>query len=271
MPKFIDGFKCYAPELAFESPDFPKNSFYELYQKEDANFWFRSRNRIIRFLIKKYLLSPAGDQMSLLEVGCGTGYVLKGLSELKNLRLVGADVHLEGLKYARMRLPDVELIQLDVSRMPFESEFDAVGLFDVLEHIENDEQVLKGVHHVLKPRGTLFVTVPQHQFLWSRVDEMAGHKRRYSGIALETLLKNQGFEIIHRCSFVSLLFPLMVVSRCLQKVFTSKSHPGSFNEFNIPSSLNAFLEKIMTVEEWLIRKGVSVPFGGSLVVVSRKI
>lgn len=269
--KLIDGVKCYALDLAYQNDGFPRDAFEKLYHKEEKNFWFRSRNRIIRFLVNKYLRTDAGKMQSFLEIGCGTGFVLKGLSSLGYLRLVGADIYLEGLKYLKQRVPEAEAVQVDATKLPFENEFAAVGAFDALEHINDDQQVIKGVYRALKPEGYFFLTVPQHQFLWSRVDEIACHKRRYLREDLVTVLKGTGFHIEFVGSFLFLLFPVMLVSRLMQKWLASLECSSPVNEFNSSRLLNGLFEQMTRIDEWLIRLGVSLPFGGSLVVICKKV
>ena len=104
-------------------------------------------------------------------------------------------------------MPDAELLEVDARRLPFEAEFDVVGAFDVLEHIEEDERALIEMHAALRPGGGLVVTVPQHPALWSAVDEYSRHVRRYRRSELLTKLRDSGFEVIHWTSFVSLLLP----------------------------------------------------------------
>src|SRR5205814_8547706 len=104
------------------------------------SFWFRARQRLIEHVVSKYL---PGDPSLFLEVGCGTGFVLKGLSRLARLRLTGAELNITGLAWARKRLANVELIQLDVTRIPFQNVYDGMGAFDVIEHIDNDVLALE--------------------------------------------------------------------------------------------------------------------------------
>ena len=113
----IDGIKCYVPELAYSNDDFNEANFRKLFELEERNFWFRARNRVIQVLVQKY--SKPGQKGKFMEIGCGTGFVLKGLERFPNLELSGAEIYLEGLKYAKKRLPDVEFFQLDATRMPF--------------------------------------------------------------------------------------------------------------------------------------------------------
>src|SRR6185312_10280730 len=139
-PTLIEGFKCYAPESASINTDFPEQAFDQLFELEARSFWFRGRQRIIEQMLSRFLHHK---KSLFLEVGCGTGFVLRGLQKYKNLWLMGAELHLEGLKRAKARVPSIELIQLDATKIPFRDAFDAIGAFDVVEHIEADDLVFR--------------------------------------------------------------------------------------------------------------------------------
>lgn len=267
-PKIIEGIKCYAPDLAFNSEDFPGEGFGTLYAAEDRTFWFRSRNRIIQNLVARYLTKTSAR---FLEIGCGTGYVLKGLAALPNLTLTGADIHLQGLRFARQRLPQIELLQLDLSDWSLPNIYDAIGAFDVLEHIAADEHVLRQAYDALSPEGFFFLTVPQHAFLWSAVDAASGHKRRYSRDQLVGKIRQAGFTIRFVSSFVCTLFPLLCLSRLnpLKRHQHTADKPSS-TELQPPRLLDALLENAMRWDERWIARGRSLPFGGSLCVVAQK-
>lgn len=267
----IRDIKCYAPELAFENADYPREAFWKLVQIEDRHFWFRSRNEVIAILLGKFLGGRAVPA-EFLEIGCGTGYVLRRLASLPFLRVMGAEIHLAGIELAKQRVPEVEIVQLDATQMPFTRRFDAVGSFDVLEHIEADEQVMANVHQALKPDGLFFVTVPQHPFLWSNQDEMAHHKRRYTRGELVGKLDRCGFRIEYIGSFCCMLFPLMMAARLFKKQKSqSVSEALDTSEFVPPRAVNAMLRVFLRVDEWFIRRGISLPYGGSLVAVARKV
>lgn len=209
------GVKCYSPKLALENTDYPADVFKFMYEAENSNFWFISRNKVIQHLFHKHIGNKEAD---ILEIGCGTGYVLKGLQDkFSNYNLIGSEIHLEGIKFAKKRLSDVEFIQLDATQMPFNDTFDAIGAFDVLEHIEEDEQVMKEVHKSLRPLGHFFISVPQYQWMWSKTDDIAFHKRRYVRKELRNKLEKAGFEVVYVGSFVFSLFPFMFLSRLLKR------------------------------------------------------
>lgn len=240
-------------------------SLYEaIARAEPESFWFRARNRLVVSVLARHF----PDARSLLEVGCGTGFVLAGLREaFPGMRLVGSELLEEGLEVARKRLPDdVELVQLDAGEMPFESEFDVVGAFDVLEHVEDDERALAGMRRAVRDRGGLLLLVPQHPRLWSEMDVVARHARRYTRRDLVAKVERAGFEVVAASSFVSSLLPAMVVSRLARKLLRRPYDP--VKELT-PGPLNGVLERVLDGERCLIERGWSLPAGGSLLVVGR--
>src|SRR5271166_245776 len=192
---FIDGIRAFAPHLNETCDDYPAGVYEKLASIENKSFWFTGRNEIIQFFFKKVL----GERSArVLEVGCGTGFVLEGRSKsFPRYQLMGADIHVEGMRFARNRLPLVEFCQVDATDMPFQNEFDAVGMFDSLEHIQNDEGAIQQVYRALKNGGYFLLTVPQHPSLWSPEDEANGHKRRYTRSDLNEKLNAQGFKVLY--------------------------------------------------------------------------
>ena len=133
--------------------------FQLLFEVEDRHFWFRSRNRIIAAWVKR-LTSELTPGFRVLEIGCGTGNVLRVLDQVcPSGTVVGMDLFAEGLKYAQQRT-SAALVQGDMHHPPFASQFDIIGLFDVLEHLPDDRQVLRDLKGMLRENGTLLLTVP---------------------------------------------------------------------------------------------------------------
>ena len=263
-PQYIENFLTFSPDLAYRGENFDPQSFITLVQAEQSNFWFRSRNRLITWALQTYFPSV----QSLLEIGCGTGFVLSGIRHaLPGMHLAGSEIFVQGLSFARQRLPDADLMQMDARNIPFSEEFDAVGAFDVLEHIAEDEVVLHEIFRTLKPGGGLLVTVPQHMFLWSATDEEACHARRYSASELRTKVERAGFEVLRQTSFVSLLLPAMLLTRRKKKI--RQDSIGSC-ELQLPKLLGSVLENVMRCEFLAIRAGCSFPAGGSLLLLARK-
>jgi SAM-dependent methyltransferase len=166
-------------------------------------------------------------------------------------------------------LPNAEFMQMDARNIPYKSELDAIGAFDVLEHIEEDELVLQQICKALKPGGIVFITVPQHRWLWSAVDEYACHVRRYDSNELHQKVCKAGFEIILSTSFVSTLLPLMYLSRLLKRNKMDVSI-DAMAELRINPILNKLFESVLNFELALVRIGVPLPVGGSRLLIARK-
>ena len=266
-PALVDDFDAYAPELSHCGYGFKASYFSELASLEWANFWFRSRNQLIIGMLKKYCRNFG----SLLEVGCGTGYVLSGVAEaFPEATLNGSEIFTAGLDFAVTRLPKVNFMQMDARNIPFVDEFEVIGVFDVLEHIKEDELVLSQIHTALKSQGYLLITVPQHQWLWSAVDEYACHVRRYNNADLVRKIKTAGFEIVRTTSFVTTLLPAMMVSR----FFQNNKSAGTLDataELKINPVLNFIFYMALRFELMIIKSGINFPIGGSRLVVAQKI
>jgi SAM-dependent methyltransferase len=254
-----------APHLLGSQGAFPSESFVRLAALEDRNYWFRARNRLIVWALRRHF----PRLRSFLEVGCGTGCVLGAVeAAFPAAELLGSEMHVEGLACAARRLRRSHLVQMDAANIPFRDEFDVVGCFDVLEHIEEDRRVLEQCRLALRPGGGLILTVPQHPFLWSASDEYAGHVRRYTRGEMLAKLAAAGFTPLLVTSFVSLLFPALVLARRRHRHVDAGYDPGA--ELAVGRVLNGLLEGALDLERQLVRLGVRFPFGGSLLVVVQK-
>ena len=110
------------------------------------------------------------------------------------------------------------------------------------------------------------MTVPQHKWMWSVVDEQACHVRRYTRSELMEKVSGAGLKVEYVSSFVSFLLPLMWLSR---KIRIGKSDQPT-TEFSISFSLNKILKWFMKIEIAILKFGIKLPFGGSLIMVARK-
>jgi 2-polyprenyl-3-methyl-5-hydroxy-6-metoxy-1,4-benzoquinol methylase len=269
LPEIIDGIPCYAPELAFDNSGFHPEAQAMTANVERNHFWYKSRNEILKKIIQKSL---KGNPTNFLEVGCGNGTVLYALSALKNLHLTGADIYLSGVKFAKSLLPSIDFIQINAENIPFENKFDAIGCFDVLEHIENDEKVLSQLHKALKKNSHLFISVPQYPWLWCDIDDMDRHKRRYTRFELVEKVKKSGFKITYVNCFVFALFPLMMTTRLIRRMKNKKINYDTveYPELKISPFINAVLRIIMKIDELCYSLNLKLPFGGSILLVATK-
>lgn len=264
-PEKSDRVPVFAPELARNNDGFKASYFAPLASKEAGHFWFRARNTLILWALAKF-----GANVSyFMEIGCGTGFVLQGIARhFPGMRLVGSEIYPEGIAFATERIPGSEFMQMDAREIPFVDEFDAVGAFDVIEHIDDDETVLKQICRALKSRGLLLLTVPQHRWLWSAVDDLSCHVRRYTAHELHSKITRAGFTIVRSTSFIVSLLPPMLAFRLMQRgeKNTFNPHEG----LNINPLLNRVFEGLLRLELALIRMGVSFPVGGTRMVVAIK-
>jgi SAM-dependent methyltransferase len=254
--------KWITPEGADPEPSgFRTESFDLLEAVEGDSFWFKGRNKLIFWALDRYF----PNAKSLLEVGCGTGYVLSGISRHRpEIALTGVEPYAKGLEIARRRVPEATLMQLDGRRLPFEAHFDIVSAFDVLEHVVDDDRLVAELARAVRPGGGAVVTVPQHPWLWSAVDEFSEHKRRYRLAELKGLLAGAGFRVLRTTSFVSLLLPAVAISRWTQRY--RRFDP--LGEYRAGRRLNQALGSTLEVERNLIRAGVSLPVGSSILAIA---
>lgn len=266
-PLLEEGIPLYAPDFAKSGGGFKSGFFSELAGLEAHNFWFQSRNRLIFWALRKY----CKGFKSFLEIGCGTGYVLSGVAkEFPEVRLLGSEIFTAGLGFAAKRLPSVNFVQMDARCIPYTEEFDVIGAFDVLEHIEEDVDVLRQFHAALKPQGFILLTVPQHAWLWSSIDEYACHVRRYSAKDILDRIEKSGFQIVRSTSFVTTLLPAMLLSRFLQRGKTLDEIDVRA-ELKLPSLLNSIFFGLLSFEALLIKCGLNFPIGGSRLLIAKKL
>jgi len=264
-PNNICKFPAFAPELNKSNNGFETDFHDQLYTIEDQHFWFNYRNILIGYFFNKYF--PLAR--SFCEIGCGSGYVLAGLHARRpDIEYTASEIYSNALTLAASRVPDARFFQADICNFPFESEFDVIGVFDVLEHIEDDSKALKNIFKALVPGGGVILTVPQHEWLWSELDMVACHKRRYSQQSITRKLAETGFTIQRMTSFMSLLMPMMLFSRYIVNHLKKKHDP--IDELQVSKKFTPLFLKICALEKKMIQQNLDFPFGGSLLCIATK-
>ena len=254
----LEGIPCYAPEHAGRG--FAASDAAALSAAVDTHFWLRYRTRLIVWALDRY----ARDARRGLDLGCGAGAMIGTLRRARpGLVLDGADISLAAFKVAARALPGARLMQIDAADAPFVATYDVVGLFDVLEHIDDDVAVLAGARWMLAPGGHLILTVPRHPFLWSHLDTQVHHRRRYRAAELKAKVRAAGFEVRAVIGYGALLLPLAYLAR-----FAYRNARGLDPVLRLPPLLNTVLNGIERLERALIRAGVRFPFGDSFMVVA---
>jgi SAM-dependent methyltransferase len=261
IPSFVD------PNMIVDS--FDASYFEFLFEMERKHFWHVGRKEIILDVLKRNVPNVAGSRM--LEIGCGNGSILAYFKK-NGVNIEGGDIFIECLKLCQQRAGPVTLYQTDVLSLPFHSQFDIIGVFDLLEHIYEDERALAEINQALKPKGKILLTVPAYKFLWSYFDELSKHKRRYSKGELITKLERNGF-IINKISFYMFFpFPVILLIRGINRILRKKSakvNVKDYVELKTVPVLNQIFLGLLRLEKWLMR-WINLPFGSSLLVLAEK-
>lgn len=237
------------------------------YEVEDSSFWFLHRNDVISRLVTRY-----GSGQTIFDVGGGNGCVSLALQNA-GMDVVVVEPGLAGtLNALRRGIRNVAHSNLqDAGFTP--GSLGSIGLFDVIEHIEDDVKFLTDVREYQAPGGVLFLTVPAFNWLWSDDDVTAGHYRRYSRPAIEGLLKRCGYSIIYGSYFFSFLLPILYVRRSLASKLgkrTSDLESASREDHVVSSSVvRSIISRCTDYEIGRIDRGKSLSFGTSCVIVAR--
>ncbi len=257
------------------SSSYDQTYFEKLYQIEDRHFWFKTRQAIVSVLTKQ-IISDFQQGYLVMEIGCGTGNLLKTLENTcLNGSVLGLDLFWEGLAFAQERTK-AGLIQARAECMPFSREqFNLVGIFDVLEHLENDESILHKIQEMLKPGGKLLLTVPAHGDLWSSFDMVSYHQRRYTTSELTEKLIRSGFTIDYLSECMQVLYPLAKLRRkapiLLEPTKEKKRSQKRFKqELAVMPVINEIAFQVLKMELKQIRQRKPIARGTSIIAIASK-
>lgn len=228
-------------------------------EEDRAHWWFLGRRAVILAEMARRL--PASG-VRLAELGCGSGGMLEALGRLGTA--VGVEMDPALRARARERGLDVRAGALPEA-IPLEpGRWDAVCLFDVLEHVDDEAGALVACRRLLAPGGRLFVTVPAYAWLWSRHDELLGHRRRYTARALRRAAEGGGYTVERLTYFNTLLAPPIMAVRLARAALRRPGH-----DLDRPAPLvNRALAACFSAEARLLR-WVSPPFGISILLAAR--
>lgn len=260
------------PSLTTETAiSFPENGYAECFALEDASFWFAHRNALLSIALRRFPIDGP-----FIDIGGGNGVVSKRLAA-DGLETVLIEPGAEGAHNARKRgLTNVICATLDDAKLGAET-FGGAGLFDVIEHVEDDAALLRSTRRILKRGGMLAVTVPAFQWLWSAEDELAGHFRRYDIAQLDAVLARTGFERRYATYFFAALTPPIFVLRSLRHRFArgarSTSDVGeAAATHHTPSALSRRAMNVLLAPELrAVRAGRTIPFGSSILAIARAV
>lgn len=230
----------------------------------EKHWWFMGRRTIVKNLLARYLHTQ-NENFKIADVGSGAGSMISILNNFGEVTAIEPDVELA--KYLQNRYDSkIEVINLNFEDFRPVQPYNLITFFDVLEHLENDDQILKKINSLLNNKGFFVCTVPAYNFLWGSNDEIAHHKRRYTKQDLTKKLEAAGFKIIRVSYFNFFFFPIITIIRLLDRFL-----PQQKIDFQIGGSfLNKILYKIFASESFLLNY-VNLPFGISLFCLAQKI
>ena len=248
-----------------ESIDYPDEANAFCFGVEEHSFWFQHRNQLIVELVRRF--PPAG---AIADIGAGNGFVSLGLQRAGFSTIV-IEPGRTGARNARTRrlAPVVCATVEDAAFAPHS--LDAVGLFDVLEHIERDDEFIDTLGSLLQPGGQLYVSVPAFSWLWSSEDDLVGHHRRYTIARLRQFLERHRFIVDYATyCFSPLPAPLFLLRTLpsLLRLRTSLDANQTASELQPSPALVSIVTRVLSYEVTCVRRGWRIPFGTSCLVAA---
>jgi len=230
-----------------------------------THFWYRG----FRQFVVPVIASVLGNRrnLRLLDCGSGTGDNLAFLAPYG--RAVGVDLSLPGVALARAS--GHRGVGGDVARLPFLAEsFDVATSFDVLQQIHGDAEAVREMARVVRPGGVLILTLAALECLHGDHNVVWDELRRYTPSSAAELIRQAGLTPVRVSFLFASLFPILFVSRTVQRV-TRRFRPlNETSDISVPSPpVNAVLTWLVTAEALLARI-VPMPIGSSLLVIARK-
>jgi len=251
---------------ASQDISYPKDGNNACLKIEEQSFWFKHRNDCLIEVFKRF--PPEG---TLFDVGGGNGFVSLALKN-SGFDTIIVEPGIEGARNAKQRGLDPVICSTLEGAEFKENAIPAMGMFDVLEHIEDDVGFLRKTCALLKKNGRLYLAVPAHKILWSTEDDFAGHYRRYALGELTKKLESIGFEIDYASYFFSLLpLPIFLLRTIPSKIGIRKKRTLQQNQKeHTPKQglLGHLLDWHLSKELSRIRND-KISFGASCLVVAR--
>lgn len=228
-------------------------------------WWFAAIHTNLAMLYRRAAAQAAVTDR-VLDAGCGTGGFLAALARrIPERETIGLDADETACRWAAEKSAR-PVCAGSVSTLPFaDAAFHAIFSVDVLCHRDVDEaRALGQFHRCLSTGGFLILNLPAYHWLMSRHDAAVYNARRYTRRDVVRLLREAGFRPIFASYWNMILFPVMVVAR---KLLPASS--GSDVKLQ-PRLIEAVCRAATSLERGLMRAGIRLPFGGSVLAVGMK-
>jgi SAM-dependent methyltransferase len=228
--------------------------YRELYER---HWWWRAREAALLETLNQ--IRPSAGWGRILDIGCGDGLFFDRLLEFGDV---------EGIE------PSAELVSADgvhrqrIHVRPFDETFQPphryglITMLDVLEHLDDPAGALRHALHLLAPDGTMLITVPAFNLLWTNHDVINHHRVRYTRASFRKMARQAGFRIDQERYWFQWIFPVKVAGRVVERALGSRPAPAQVP----PTWVNDALYRVSRVEHRLLGP-LRLPFGSSLMVV----
>lgn len=230
---------------------------------EDSSFWFAHRNACLLALLRRFpTIGP------LFDIGGGNGFVAAALQLEGALPVVLLEPGADGIRHAQARgLRTV--VQATLKEAHFrDRSLPAIGFFDVMEHIDDEQGFLGEIRRCLTADGRIYLTVPAGRWLWSDADVQAGHYRRYTFASLRGALERAGFRPLFMSKMFSPLPLPLFLSRSLPSLFGHRRQLArSYSRQHRPKG-RTLMERVWHWELARLARGRSIPCGTSCLAVA---
>jgi ubiquinone/menaquinone biosynthesis C-methylase UbiE len=244
----------------------------QIHELERDHWWYKGMFALCQDQLELHVFngSKVTGKARILDVGCGTGFWTKKMDAYGPT--AGLDNADEALNICRGRGLD-ELVKSSADSLPIKNtSCDLVTGLGVIEHLDNDRDLVKEAKRVLKPGGYVLFLTSAYMFLWSEHDVAAHHKRRYRKGELIKLMEGEGLEVVKASYANTFLFPLIAGVRILQSMVKKqgRTHTSESDDLKMPSPiLNNVFYGLLAIETRLLRM-ISFPFGVNIFILARK-
>jgi SAM-dependent methyltransferase len=246
-----------------EAVSYPAAGNGDCFALEDDSFWFTHRNACLLALLRRF---PACGPF--FDIGGGNGFVAAALQSEGGLPVVLVEPGADGIRHAQARgLRAVVHATLKEARFR-DSSLPAIGFFDVLEHIEDEQGFLGEIRRCLAANGRIYLTVPVGHWLWSDADVQAGHFRRYTLASLRWALERAGFRPLFISRIFSPLSLPLFLCRSLPSLFGHRQQPAqSYSSQHRPRG-RTLMDRVWHWELARLASRRSIPCGTSCLAVA---
>ena len=252
------------------STSYPEDGNDFCFALEDQSLWFAHRNSVITAAVQRYE-SPGA---LIFDVGAGNGCVSSALQRA-GFRTVAIEPNRSGASNAVKRGLESVICGHLPSPAFLNGTADAIGLFDVVEHIETDQAYLESLRPYLKPGGRLYVTVPAYPWLWSSNDVLGGHYRRYTRSSIRNVIESAGYRVDYGSYFFAFLpLPIFLLRSLPSRIRSKEAEDWNRSPAHhgvLSSRARRLGQRVMAFEGRRRARGKSIPFGASCLIVAQRL